>query len=173
MLELFSLPVLPFGAAGYPEIGTAAVASVVAYEWAAPSFDADLLFLTVAFGLALGQASGYSVRLLRIRNGRVLGVPADGAAIPAETVERGHRTAMLLDFLRGAAVTAAGSAVVALALGVAVRSGWALPLSPLFVLVVAGVMMIGGSLTVFGTVRERIVSFVIGAGVTAAMLWAF
>lgn len=170
ILELFSLPVLPFGAAGYPEGGTAAVASVIAYDWAAPTFDPDLLFLTVSFGLLLGQASGYSVRLLRIRNGRAVGQPADGALIPAEVVERAHLTAMVLDFLRGAAVTAAGSAVVALGLGVAVRSGWGLPLSTLALISVACVAMVGGSLTVFGSVRERIVSFGIGVVVTAALV---
>jgi mannose/fructose/N-acetylgalactosamine-specific phosphotransferase system component IIC len=173
VLELFSLPVLPFGAAGYPEGGTAAVASVIAYDWAAPVLDRDLLFLAVALGLVVSHASGYTVRLLRIRNGRAIGRNPEHAEIPPEAVERGHTMAMVLDFLRGAAVTAAGTAVLALGLGLAVRSGWSLPLPALAVLALAGVMMIGGSLTVFGTVRERIVSFAIGAAVTAAVVLAF
>ena len=167
LLELFSLPVLPFGAAAYPEGGTAAVASLIAYDWAAPTFDAPLFFLTIAIGLLVSHASGYSVRLLRIRNGRAVGVPADGRPIDPRAVERAHVRSMVLDFLRGVAVTAAGSAVLALALAIAVRSGWTPPLPPMRVLAVAGVMVIGGSLTIFGTVRERIVSFVIGAAVTA------
>ena len=173
LLEIVSLPVLPFGAAGYPEGGTAAVASVLAYDWAAPTLDANLLFLTVAFGLLVSHASGYSVRLLRIRNGRVVGMPVDGAPIEAAVVERAHVMAMVLDFMRGVAVTAAGSAVLALALGIAVRSAWAPPLPPLEVLAIAAIVMIGGSLTVFGTVRERILSFGIGAVVTALAVWAF
>ena len=171
LLEVFSLPVLPFGAAGYPEGGTAAVASVIAYEWAAPTFDPNLFFITTGFGLLISHASGHSVRLLRIRNGRAVGIPADGQPIEPRAVERGHVRSMLLDFLRGAAVTAAGSAVLALALSMAVRYGWHLPLPVLPVLMVAAAMMLGGSLTIFGTVRERIVSFVIGAAVTALVLW--
>lgn len=173
LLELFSLPVLPFGAAGYPEGGTAAVASMIAYDWAAPTFDTGLFFLTVPFGLLVSQASGYSVRLLRIRNGRAVGVPADGQPIDPLLVERAHVRSMVFDFLRGAAVTAAGSAVVALPLGLALRTGWALPIAVMPVLTVAAVMMIGGSLTIFGTVRERVVSFVIGAAVTALAVAVF
>jgi mannose/fructose/N-acetylgalactosamine-specific phosphotransferase system component IIC len=172
LLELFSLPVLPFGAAGYPEGGTAAVAAVVAYEWASPVFDGDLLFLTIALSLVLSHASGHSVRLLRIRNGRVLGHMEDGQSIAPEVVERAHMMSMAFDFVRGAAVTAAGTAVIALALALAVRYGWSVPLPALSVLAVAAVMMIGGSLTIFGTVRERVVSFTIGAAVTALALWA-
>ena len=171
LLELFSLPVLPFGATGYPEGGTAAVAAVIAYEWAAPVFDADLLFLTIALALVLSHASGHSVRLLRIRNGNVVGHMEDGQAIRPEVVERAHLMSMTFDFVRGAAVTAAGTAVIALALAMAVRYGWSVPVPSLDVLAVAAIMMIGGSLTIFGSVRERIVSFVIGASVTAAALW--
>ena len=167
LLELFSLPVLPFGAAGYPEGGTAAVASLIAYDWAAPAFHGGLFFLTIAFGLLVSQASGYSVRLLRIRNGRAVGLPADGSPIDPRTVERAHLRSMALDFVRGVAVTAAGSAVIALALGLALLGGWSIPVPALHVLMVAGVMMVGASLTIFGTVRERIVSFAIGATVTA------
>jgi len=170
LLELFSLPVLPFGAAGYPEGGTAAVASVIAYDWAAPTFDAGLLFLTITVGLLISHASGYSVRLLRIRNGRAVGVPADGRPIDPDAVERAHVRSMVLDFLRGVAVTAAGSAVLALALAVAIGVGWT-PLVPAWpVLTIAAVMMVGGSLSIFGSVRERILSFVIGAAVTAAVV---
>ena len=173
LLELFSLPVLPFGAAGYPEGGTAAVASVIAYDWAAPTFDPGLLFLTIATGLALSHASGYSVRLLRIRNGRAFGRADQGAPIEARTLERGHVMAMVLDFVRGAAVVAAGTAVLALVLGLAVRSEWTSPVPAMKVLAVACVMMIGGSLTIFGTVRERVLSFTLGAALTAAALLVF
>jgi len=167
VLEIFALPVLPFGAAGYPEAGTAAVASMIAYDWATTGVDPDMLFLTVALGLLLSHASGYSVRLLRIRNGWAVGQRDDGSPLDPAAVERAHWLAMVLDFLRGAAVTAAGTAVIALVLALAVRTGWRLPLDALDVLVVTAVLMAGGSLTVFGNVRERIVSFGIGAALTA------
>ena len=172
ILEFFALPVLPFGAAGYPEGGTAAVASTVAYVWATDSFQADLLFLAVTLGLLLSHASGYSVRLLRIRNGRAVGRGDEAAPIDPRLVERGHLLAMALDFLRGGLVTAVGTALIAIALDVALRAGWMLPVAALNVLVVAAMTMVGGSLTVFGNVRERIVSFALGAAATAFDVWA-
>lgn len=171
LLEFFSLPVLPFGAAGYPEGGTAAVGASVAYAWAAPAIDVNLLFLTVTFGLLLSHAAGYSVRLLRIRNGRAVGRGDENAPIEPRAVERGHLVAMLLDFLRGAVVTAAGAAVIAAVLALASRIGWMLPVSPLGLLMVAVALMIGGSLSIFGTVREHALSFAVGAGLTAIVVW--
>ena len=169
-LEFFSLPVLPFGAAGYPEGGTAAVAATLAYHGATATFDTNLLFLAVALGLLLSHATGYSVRLLRIRNGRAVG-HMDGAPIEPEVIDRAHLVAMVLDFLRGALVTGAGTAVLVVALGLALRLGWQLPVAPLDTLIVATVIMIGGSLTVFGSVRERALSFGIGVLVTALLVW--
>ncbi len=171
VLEIFALPVLPFGAVGYPEGGTAAVASMIAYDWASTGFDPDMMFLTVALGLFLSHASGYSVRLLRIRNGWAVGRHDDGRPLDPAAVERAHWLSMLLDFLRGAAVTAAGTAVLALVLALAVRTGWRLPLDPLDLLLVTAVLMTGGSLTVFGNVRERILSFGMGAALTALAVW--
>ena len=172
LLEIFALPILPFGAAGYPESGTAAVASVLAYDWVTPAMDAELLFLTIAFGLFLSHASGYSVRLLRIRNGRAVG-GYEGEPIEGDVVERAHLLSMALDFVRGSLVTTAGTAVLILALGLAVRTQWGLPVPAFNLLIVAAAMMIGGSLTIFGTVRERILSFGLGAALTALAVWVF
>lgn len=171
LLEFFSLPVLPFGAAGYPEGGTAAVASTVAYVWATEAFQPDMLFLAVSLGLLLSHASGYSVRLLRIRNGRAVGRGDEAAPIQPEVVERRHLLAMGLDFLRGALVTAVGTALITIALYLAETEGWSLPLVTLNVLAVAALTMIGGSLTIFGTVRERLASFAVGAAMTALAVW--
>lgn len=171
LLEFFSLPILPFGAAGYPEGGTAAVGATVAYEWISDGFDAELLFLAVTLGLLLSHASGYSVRLLRLRNGRALGGRLTAASLEAGTLERAHLLAMGLDFARGALVTGAGAAVIAVLLEVAARSDWVLPVAALNVLLVAVAMMIGGSLTVFGSVRERALPFAVGAGITALAVW--
>lgn len=171
ILEFFALPVLPFGAAGYPEGGTAAVASTVAYAWTTDGFQPDMMFLAVTLGLLLSHASGYSVRLLRIRNGRAVGRGDRAAPIEPRVVERAHLLAMTLDFVRGGLVTAAGTALIAICLYAATEVGWALPLATMNVLVVAAITMIGGSLTIFGTVRERIVSFGIGAAVTALAVW--
>lgn len=171
VLEFFSLPVLPFGAAGYPEGGTAAVGATVAYEWIAGVPDARLLFLAVALGLLLSHASGYTVRLLRIRNGRAVGRGAEGAPIAPEALERAHRLAMVLDFVRGATVTAFGAVVIAVLLHLAIMAGWRLPVAPLNLLVVAASVMIGGSITIFGSARERLLPFVVGAAVAAIGVW--
>lgn len=171
LIEFFSLPVLPFGAAGYPEGGTAAVAASVAYAWATEAIDASALFLAVTLGLLISNASGYSVRLLRIRNGRAVGRGVEGAPIPPARVEGRHLAAIGFDFLRGAAVTVAGTGVIMLALGVAARTGWTSPLPVLQVLTVAALVMAGGSLTVFGSVRERVFPFAVGAFIAAAVVW--
>lgn len=171
ILEFFSLPVLPFGAAGYPEGGTAAVGATLAYGWSTAVPDGRLLFLAVALGLLLSHASGYTVRLLRIRNGRAVGRGVEGAAIAPEALERAHRLAMLLDFLRGGLVTALGGAMIAVLLHLARLAGWRLPVDPLNVLVIAAAVMIGGSITIFGSPRERLVPFVVGAGVAALGVW--
>lgn len=171
ILELFALPVLPFGASGYPEGGTAGVGAVIAYDWVAPPFAPELLFLTVAFGLLASHATGWSVRMLRLRNGRAVGPGAQAASLDPDAVERVHVQAMAFDFLRGIVVTGASALVLAFALRFAVQAEWSLPIDPLDVLIVATAAMIGGSLTIFGTVRERIASFTIGAGVTALMVW--
>ena len=170
LLEFFALPVMPFGAAAYPEGGTAAVASTLAYHRMSAGFEGDMLFLAVVLGLLLSHATGYSVRLLRIQNGKAVG-GAQGQPIEPATVERAHKLAMMLDFLRGAAVTGAGTAVLVVALGLAARVGWALPFSSLGLLIVAAAMMIGGSITVFGTVRERILSFGVGIVLTTLLVW--
>ena len=171
ILELFALPVLPFGAAGYPEGGTAAVGSVIAYDWVAPPFAPEILFLAVAFGLIASHVTGWSVRLLRTRNGRAVGGSGQLAALDPDEVERTHVRAMVLDFARGSVVTVATAIVLALLLRAAQAVEWALPIDPLDVLIVATAAMIGASLTIFGTVRERIASFTIGAAVTTLVVW--
>lgn len=171
LLEFFALPVLPFGAAGYPEGGTAAVGATAGYAWVAQSLEPNLLFLAVCLGLMLSHATGYSVRLLRIRNGWSVGRGDENAPIPPNVVERRHLLAMVLDFLRGALVTAAGTALIAVALALAVRAEWTLPIPPLNVIMVAVAMMIGGSMTIFGELREHVLSFAVGAGLTAVVLW--
>lgn len=171
VLELFALPVLPFGASGYPEGGTAAVGAVIAYDWIAAPFAPELLFLAAAFGLLASHGTGWSVRMLRLRNGRAVGPSAQAAALDPDAVERAHVRAMALDFARGVLVTMASALVLAFALRLAVAADWTLPVDPLHVLVVATAAMIGGSLTIFGTVRERIASFTIGAALTALVVW--
>lgn len=173
LIEFFSLPVLPFGAAGYPEGGTAAVAAAVAYASITDVMHPDLLFLAVVLGLLLSNASGFSVRLLRIRNGRAVGRRQEGAPIAPSQLQRGHLAAMGYDYLRGGLVTAAGTGVIALILAHAARAGWALPVVGLDVLAIAALIMVGGSLTVFGSVRERALPFAVGAAFAAVAVWVF
>lgn len=172
VLEVFSLSVLPFGATGYPEGGTAAVAATAAYAAAAAEPDASLAFISVTLALPVSHVSGYSVRLLRRRNGRAIGHLDGVDALAPAVVESTHRRAIAFDFLRGAVLSAAGVLLILAVLELALRVGWQLPVAALGVLTVAVIMMFAGTLAVFGTLREQLAPFLLGAGIALVGVWA-
>src|SRR5690606_8701381 len=105
ILEAFHLTVLPVGAAQYPEGGPAAVAGGAVYAAAAPQPSG--LLLTVLFVLLLEWFGGETVHYLRQGNVRL--VPAgNGEPTDPDRLERRHLTAILLDFVRGMLLVAAG-----------------------------------------------------------------
>src|SRR5687767_15880923 len=66
LIELFSLVILPFGAARYPESGTAAAAAAAAYAATDPTGPTEpLLLLAVVFALAWEHVAGASVIFVR------------------------------------------------------------------------------------------------------------
>lgn len=170
MLEAFSLIILPIGAARYPETGTAAVAAVAGYVAAGPvGLDPAYLALALAFALAWEGLSGQSVVLLRQANGRLL---TRHGGVTARQLERLHLTAMGLDFLRGAAVSAGGGL---LAFGLLRLAGplWGLSAAwtvPALALLVSG--MLGTAVVLFGGWKARRVALVSGvlAGLLAAVV---
>ena len=112
VLELLYLPVLPVGGGRFPEVGTGGVTAGAA---AAVTGGAGGLAAAVLLGVAVGALGGASIRVLRGVNGRIVPDPANPELQPKD-IRRGHLTALGLDALRGAAVTAVG---IAAALGVA------------------------------------------------------
>ncbi|MFO7259766.1 MAG: PTS sugar transporter subunit IIC [bacterium] len=163
ILEAFALLVLPVGAARYPEAGTGAVAATGAYLFAAPPEpDAALLLGAVAFALAWERVGGLSVHAQRRLNERlVAGWNASRRRADLE-LERRHLSAMALDYLRGAAVSASGAWLGAGALR------WLAPrwdldaVAPIGVLVIATAAVIGAVLQLFGGWAERRLAFLLG-----------
>ena len=163
LLEVFSLTVLPVGAARYPESGTGAAAAAAAYGLGAPpGGSAGALALAVAFGLAWEQVGGASVYQLRLLNERLVGAPAAGGSFGAGALERRHLLAIALDFMRGGAVTllgAAGGAGLLFLLGGRWGIGGVVTLG---VLSIAATAMVGAVVGIFGGLRERWAPFALG-----------
>lgn len=105
ILEALHLMVLPVGAARYPEGGPAAVAGAAAFASGVPSVGA--LLTSILFVLIWEQVGGASVKQLRQLNMSLV-TPAEGAFLSPEGLERRHLAALGLDFVRGAALVAAG-----------------------------------------------------------------
>ena len=162
VLEILTLVILPFGAARYPESGTAAAAAGAAYAQAATAaFDPNLLLLTVVFWLAWEQLAGITVIWLRGYNGRLIaGLPLHPA--PAALVTRRQLLAITLDFVRASAVVMAGAGGCLALLNV---FGNTTALSPAWgsrILMVALMAMLGAALPLFGGLRARPYAYTLG-----------
>jgi mannose/fructose/N-acetylgalactosamine-specific phosphotransferase system component IIC len=161
VLEVFHIGILPIGAARYPEAGTATVAATWAYAATDTALGGALL-LAIAFALVWERLCGASVVMSRQLNDVVLRA---GAPPPtARAVQTRHLLAMLLDFLRGALMAAAGG-IIGAALVRAVEHSW--PFGDAVargILIVAIVAVAAGAITIFGGWRERWRLFVTGMG---------
>jgi mannose/fructose/N-acetylgalactosamine-specific phosphotransferase system component IIC len=102
ILEMFALVILPFGAARYPESGTAAAGAAAAYANVTESavLEPRTLLLAVVFALAWEQVTGASMVFQRRINERLVANLANQPELD-RVVERRHLLAMMLDFLRG------------------------------------------------------------------------
>jgi PTS system mannose-specific IIC component len=159
ILEVFDVAILPIGAARYPEGGPAAIAAATAYIGSTGSPGA--LLLATVFGLVWERVAGMTVIFARRANEAFLVREARGVPDHLQ-VERRHSLAMTLDFLRGAFVTVAGVAAASI-LVARLEPLWPVgSTATLGAIVIAGSLVLGGTLTVFGGWAERRKVFLIG-----------
>jgi mannose/fructose/N-acetylgalactosamine-specific phosphotransferase system component IIC len=172
VMEAFALLTLPVGAARYPEAGTATVAAVGGAAAFGPGgFAPGALAIVIAFALAWEWVGGQTVILLRRTNGKLL---LEGTGVSGSQLERRHLTAMVLDFVRGAAVTTTGGLLVAILLLLAAPA-WSLPGGvTMDVLAVLTAGMVGTAVPLFGGVRARRLALLTGlvTGLVMAALLA-
>lgn len=113
MLEALSLSILPVGAARYPETGTAAVAAAGTLGLSGAPATAPVLLLILVYGVAWQRVAGATVVAGRYLNERMVRAGRGNARRMDRMIQYRHLESMLLDIVRGAAVT-----VVALLIGV-------------------------------------------------------
>lgn len=123
VLEMVALGTLPFGAARYPDWGTASVVGGALYA-SGPSVARGHLALAVLSALVAAWLSSESMVWLRKLNGRAMravgAAPSDAREFPAVAMQvRG----LLRDLARGALVTAVALAVLTPAYG-AMSAHW-------------------------------------------------
>jgi len=104
LLELMSLRHPPFGAARYPDTGPAGLIAGSAYA-AVGTASLGSLVAAILAGWAIGWIGAVTVQLRRRGNERLLSPESELAARP-NLLERRHKTAVRLDFVRGALITA-------------------------------------------------------------------
>ena len=162
ILELFALVILPVGAARYPESGTAAVAATAAYLSATQVVSAAVMLLAVLFALIWERVGGFSVVLMRRFNEEYVALaPMDVAALD-RAVERRHLAAIGVDFVRAAVLTAVGWVLGAVALR-AVAELWSMKASVAPAILSIGLScMVGATLPLFGGLRARKMSLLVG-----------
>jgi PTS system mannose-specific IIC component len=169
-LEAFALGVLPFGAARYPEAGTAVVAATMAWHAAEQSGVAGgpgILLLALLFALGWERLGGWTITAMRRWNERLV---ATTSPLSVAALERRHLLALTLDYLRGAVLTGVG-ALVGWPLLTLAGSHWGLATGTTAGALRAAVaLMLGAALTVFGGWTERRLPFVIGIAVGAAVV---
>lgn len=112
LLEVLALRHPPFGAARYPDTGPAGLVAGSGYAAAGGEGLAPLVVAALG-GWAVGWIGARTVHLFRVLNGRLVG-DVDALARAPERLEGRHRTAVRLDGLRAALVTAAFLLPVAL-----------------------------------------------------------
>src|SRR5688572_4926017 len=111
ILELFALDVMPVGAVRYPDYGPATVAATVL---AAGAPWETGLGLSVAFGLVLALAGGWSLLVVRRWNARAIQQRAAAlSAGESSAIRRLQYGGLLRDTLRGFALTLLGMGLAA------------------------------------------------------------
>lgn len=158
ILEIFLLVSVPSGGARFPE---AATATVVAVACAAPFESLGALPLAVAVGLVWGQVGGASVDVQRHVNAYLVPEPGEDPH-PARRISRAHALAILVDFLRAAAVTGFGIASGRVVVGT-LATRWPLgELASVSLLLVGSAVSAGILLNDLGGFRRRKVWFTAG-----------
>jgi mannose/fructose/N-acetylgalactosamine-specific phosphotransferase system component IIC len=168
MLELFALVILPVGAARYPESGTAAVAATASYMSATPMLSPSVALLAVLFSLLWEHVGGVSVIMSRRFNETFVHLDQRAGHPPDRMLERRHRSAIAIDFVRAAVVTLVGVVVGGLSLR-GLSQLWSLNavVAPA-ILSIGIVCMVAAALPLFGGLRVQKLAF--GIGVTFGLL---
>lgn len=162
ILEMFSLVILPFGAARYPESGTAAAAAAAAYaNVTSATLEPRGLLLALVFALAWEHVTGATVIFQRRVNERLVANLA-GQPDAARAVERRLLLAMTFDFVRGSWSVLLG-AIIGTVLLMAFTPLFALdaPLSGRLLALVAAAML-ATALPLLGGLRDRWLSLGLG-----------
>lgn len=168
MLELFHLAGVPAGGSRIPETGPA---SVVAVAVALSAGGLPGLALGLGAGLVVAELGGMTVGLQRHLVGGLLGRMHRGS-VTAPKVTAAHLSSVLLDFVRGAVVTAVGL-VVGSWFSEVLASRWPLPYETTVALILVGASVhLGALLRGFGGWKSRRVVFLVGlvAGIVGASL---
>jgi PTS system mannose-specific IIC component len=140
-LELYQLVSFPTGGARFPEASTATVVAVGA---AAPFPDVGAFPIAVALGLVWGHLGGASVSLQRALNTRLTPeatADASWGSVAPSVVAARHALAVVMDFARGAALTAAGVGIGRGVIG-ALAAAW-----PLDAAASRGLVLVGGAVS--------------------------
>ncbi|MCH7933296.1 MAG: PTS sugar transporter subunit IIC [Gemmatimonadetes bacterium] len=168
ILELFHLAGVPAGGSRVPESGPASVVAVaVAMAAAGPAG----LALGLVAGLAVSELGGMTVSWHRHMVARVLG-RTDPRFMTAGKLAAVHISSVLMDFVRGAVVTAAGLVVGGWLSGF-LASRWPLPYETTVALILIGASVhLGALLRGFGGWKNRRAVFLVGlvAGIVGAYL---
>ena len=168
ILELFHIGVMPAGGSQVPEAGPASVAAVAV---AASLGGAPGLVLGTVVGLVTSNLGGMTIGVQRHVSAVLIGRVESGAATPGH-LDVAHLAVMVLDFFRGAAVTAV-AALAGTWLAGALGSWWTLGYGPTVGIVLVGASIhLGALLKGFGGWRSRRVVFMVGvaAGIVGAYL---
>ena len=168
ILELFYIARVPAGGSRVPETGSA---SVVAVAVAVAAGGLAGLALGLVAGLVTSELGGMSVGLHRRLVGNLFG-RIEAGSMTAPKVTSAHLFSVLLDFMRGAVVTAVAVVVGSWLSGLLV-SRWPLPHETTVALVLVGAAVhLGALLKGFGGWQSRRAVFLVGlvAGIVGAYL---
>lgn len=170
ILELFALVILPVGAARYPESGTAAVAGTAAYMSVTAVLSPAVILLAVLFALLWELVGGASVIWTRRFNERLVVLDPAGDQPYDRLIERRHRLAMLIDFMRGLAVTIVG-VLIGRVLVRSVARLWSLDSTVAPAILSIGIAcMVAAALPLFGGLRAQKATFGIGLALGLLLL---
>ena len=167
LLELYLLVSYPSGGVRFPE---GATATVVAVASATVVEGPGSLAVGVALGLVWGQVGGLSITALRHGNGRLAPEPGQ-LRRPSRFLPARHLTALVLDLVRGVAVSATG-----ILLGTHLVQ-WVAPHWPLDGGAVMGLLLSGAAASTgiylrdLGGLGRRPFLLVLGLGVGLVLGW--
>lgn len=163
ILELFSLVILPIGAARYPESGVSAVIAAFVYvEAAEVGFAPAALVLAVVYGLVWEWVAGGSVNLLRRANEWLMADAHLRRPVGAARLQRLHLSAIALDGVRAIAIVLLGSWLGHWVLATVQRFWWPDGVLTSRIMAIAAATILGATLTLFGGWSSRRLVFTFG-----------